>query len=461
MKTDRNIISKVRETIQRYRMIDPGDRLIVAVSGGPDSVCMLDILHQLKDEMRFDLIVAHFDHGFRPAEDSAETQFVRRLAASMNLPFEKGAATGQRGKDASEEWAREARYDFFEGLLQKMQAEKIAVGHNLNDQAETVLMRLMRGSGPSGLAGIPPRRGESVIRPLIEIKREEILAYLKDRQISFVTDPSNSDKTFFRNRIRLELLPALIAHQPRLIEHLGDLADLLRDENAYLDQKASDWVMNHAGDLPDGGLQVPVETFLKLSNALRRRVARHIMAEIAGGLRRIEHRHIQSIHRLALGQKPQAILNLPNHITVKKSYDHLSFFCGEGGRPEDYSYPLGGPGTTFLKQVGKTISLTEIDGDMGHARNNQPGTAYLNGDKIAYPLTVRNYRPGDKFIPLGMKGHKKLKSFFIDLKLPSEKRHSTPILLSRGIPVWVCGLRIDDRFKVTPGTKKILKVTLV
>ena len=180
MKSTNPIIKKVRNTIFRYGMIHPGDLIIVAVSGGPDSVCLLHILYDLKDELKFGLVVAHYEHGLRPNEDESETTFVRRLAASMNLPYEtdKAVALNKAEIASIEEKARDARYAFLEKVREKWKAQKIAVAHNLNDQAETVIMRFLRGSGLPGLGGIPPYRDHKIIRPLIEIQRKEILSYL-------------------------------------------------------------------------------------------------------------------------------------------------------------------------------------------------------------------------------------------------------------------------------------------
>ncbi|MDP6180938.1 MAG: tRNA lysidine(34) synthetase TilS, partial [Desulfatiglandales bacterium] len=236
-------IKKVKETLSRYGMIDPGDLVIVAVSGGPDSVCLLDILHELKAELAVRLVVAHYNHGLRGGEDESETRFVRHLASAMNFPFEtENASFFIEGKTASlEERARNARYEFLERLKGKLHAQKIAMGHHLNDQAETVLMRLLRGSGPSGLAGIPPKRDDTIIRPLIELKREEIDSYVKRRELSYRVDRSNFDTRYLRNKIRLELLPLLLEYQPQFVEHLGQLAVILREDDKYLETEAEKW----------------------------------------------------------------------------------------------------------------------------------------------------------------------------------------------------------------------------
>ncbi len=462
MNPMRDTITKVKETIIRYRMLDPGDLCIVGVSGGPDSVCLLDILHELRGELEIGLVVAHFEHGLREKEDEAETRFVRRLAASMALAFETEKASLLReGVTSSvEERARNARYAFFERLKDNLDAQKIALGHNLNDQAETVLMRLLRGSGPSGLTGIPPSRENTIIRPLIEIKREEIESYLKARDLSYVVDSSNLQTDYLRNKIRLELLPRLMEYQPRLIEHLGQLARIMGSDNTYLEDQAEDWVVREAEQRPEGDIWIPVQSFVELPEPVRNRVTRHLLRKIGKNLRRIDYGHIESVYMLAQGRNPQGILNLPNGLTVKRVYDKLAFKAGDADKPAEFYYRLDGVGTYYLEEIGRSITLVEMEGDVDLNGTDQAWTAYLDAVKLQYPLILRTHRPGDRFVPLGMNGHKKIKNFFIDLKIPSEMRASTPILVSQDTPVWVCGHRIDDRFKVTSKTRKILKVAI-
>ncbi len=455
-------IKKVRHTIIKYNMIRDGDRVVVAVSGGPDSVCLLDILQELVDELGIELVVAHFDHGLRPGEDETENSFVESLAAALTLPFEtKKADPGMGQKSASiEERARHARYQFLEEVKEKFSAQKIATGHNLNDQAETVLMRLLRGSGPSGLAGIPPCRDEKIIRPLIEITRGEIESYLEHKGLTHMTDSSNLQACYLRNKIRLELLPRLREYQPRIVELLGRTADIMRNDEAWLAAQAEEWVGGSTETRVDGEeIRISLSSFIILPEALKNRVIRYALKMTGGSLRRVSFRHIEAIRQMAMGEKPQALVNLPNGIIVKKVYDRLVFTGTKDSRSEGFCYLLDGPGKFDLTALGCTILLTEVEkaalSDMGASR----WCAFLNADHLIYPVMIRNVRPGDKFIPFGMSGHKKIKDFFMDLKVPSETRAKTPILFCRDIPIWVCGFRIDDRFKILPNTKKILKVT--
>lgn len=462
MNSSSHTVRKVRETILRYRMLDPGDLCVVGVSGGPDSVCLLHILHELSEEFEIGLVVAHLDHGLREREDEAETRFVRRLASSMALAFETEKASLLREGIASslEERARNARYAFFGKLKDKLGAQKIALGHNLNDQAETVLMRLLRGSGPSGLTGIPPIRGNTIIRPLIEVKREEIESYLKARDLSYVMDSSNLETDYLRNRIRLELLPQLLEYQPRLIEHLGQLSRIMGSDNSYLEAHAEDWLAREGEQTAAGDILIPAPLFIELPEPIRNRVTRHLLRKMRNGLRSIDHDHIESVYDLAKSKKPQGSLDLPNGLKVKRIYDKLAFIAGDVGKSVEFHYHLDGLGTYYLEEIGRSITLEEMDRDEDLDLQSQGWTAFLDAEKLQYPLILRNFRPGDRFVPLGMVGHKKIKDFFIDLKIPSEMRVLTPILLNQDTPVWVCGQRIDDRFKVTSETRRILKVAI-
>lgn len=456
-------INKVRLTIARHGMIDRGDRIIVALSGGPDSVCLLDMLHRLSDELEIGLIAAHYDHGLRGNEDAFETKLSKDIASSMDVPFEDEKASVDL-KDASslEERAREARYGFLEKVRVKHGAHKIAMGHNLNDQAETVIMRLLRGSGPSGLVGIPPVRDGVIIRPLIEITRDEITDYLKLRGLPFAVDSSNRSTVHLRNSIRHELMPKLLEYQPNLLERLGVLSTIIRDENSFLESMAVEWVGKEAKKTALGGISVPISSIRTIPDAFKHRVIREIFKRInKDNAYPMEYDHIDSIMKLPDNEKPQCSVDLPNGIMVSKAYEDLIFSIKTAKKKTAFNYPLEGPGVYPLDATGQILTLEEIDRGEDIFKNRDSSTAYLNADKLQYPLVARSFTPGDRFVPLGMKGHRKVKDFFIDLKVPSEKRASTPILTSGDKIVWVCGYRIDERFKVTAETKKVLRVNIV
>jgi len=461
MNIVRDIIKKIGNTISKYRMIRRGDRVIVAVSGGVDSVCLLDVLHSLKEVLGIELVVAHFDHGLRPDEDASETEFVKSLAAAFACDFvTKRADPDLQSETASlEERARDVRYRFLKDVKEQFSAQKIAIGHNLNDQAETVFMRLLRGSGPSGLSGIPPVRDNHIIRPLIDVTRSEIESYLSNRGLSHITDSSNFETKYWRNEIRLNLLPQLEKYQPKIVEILGRTAGIMREESAWLEEKAARWLKKWAAKGSNDEIVLPLLRFKGLPEPLKNHVIRQALKRKGGGLRRIGLPNIDAIKQIATGSRPQAEITLPNMLAVKRVYDRLIFLKSKPETPKRFCCIIDKPGAFALETLGCTIQIEEVEREVLPELTTSAWATCLDADLITFPLMLRNFRPGDRFVPLGMTGHKKLKSFFIDIKIPSHVRARIPILFQGNELIWVCGIRIDDRFKVTSRTQRILKIT--
>ena len=434
--------------------------MVVGVSGGPDSMCLLDMLHALVPEFDLELIVAHFNHGLRPRDDEKETRFVAETARTRDLTFttEKADLLLNARRGSLEERARQARYAFFESIRDAHRAQKIALGHTLNDQAETVLMRLLRGSGSAGLAGIPPVRGNTIIRPLIDLTRSEIASYLQHKHLTYVVDPTNRDVTFMRNNIRWRLLPMLETFQPRIVPMLGQMANIMRRNETWQMSEARAWLKAHATIKKHERIDLPLGPFRMLPAAMHPQVIRCALNMVAGHLRRIGFRHLDAMARMVQGTRPQARMNLPHHWVCIRDYDRLVFCRQPPKKLERYSYEINGPGIFPLEALGATLTLEALPREALRSYGASPWTACLDGDRLSYPLTIRNYQTGDRFIPLGMRGHKKLQDFFVDLKIPSDLRKRAPVLICQDKVVWVCGLRIDDRFKVTPKTETILKV---
>ncbi len=460
MKAEESVTGTVRSTLEDHAMVREGDRVVAAVSGGADSVCLLDVLARISHEMGFALVVAHFDHGLRPGEDESETLFVGGLARELGLPFETEKAHGLRGMAGSlEERARDARYAFLERVRAKHGAEHIALGHTLDDQAETVLMRLLRGSGPSGLAGIPPVRAPGIIRPLIRIRRAEIEAYLRGRGLSWRIDPSNLRNCHLRNRIRLELLPELLKYQPRLVEHLGETADLIREEDEFLAGLAREWVDEWA-EQRGGGLVLPRGRMAALPRPLLRRAIRHAVERAAGDLRKIRRSHVEAAMRIVLGEKTRTGVDLPGGWRIRRSYERIIVSPARSEEGPSFHARLAGPGEYRVEGAGIRVIVEERPGEAVRSLDASPYTAFLDAERISYPLELRPWRPGDRFVPLGMRGRRKVKDFLIDRKVPKGERAGVPLLLSRGEAVWLCGFRIDDRFKVSEETTRVLEVRL-
>jgi len=449
----------VLATIREHEMIGSGDRVIVAVSGGPDSVCLLEILLRLRATLNISLMMAHLDHGLRPGEDERETEFVEGLARRLGITCacERASQLANARGSCLEEKAREIRYRFFEGVLDKFNAQRLALGHNKNDQSETVVMNMLRGSGSTGLSGMPPIRDNRYIRPLIGITREEILTYVREKGLAYMTDSSNLDKKYLRNRIRLELMPILLTYQPRLIDHLEDLAFLCREENSFMEGEAEKWLQEMIRFTSGQSFDISIEALKGLPVAIQYRVIRAAIQRAKGNLRRIDFGHIRTIIDLMKNHKAQVRIDLPENLVVRKVYNKLRFCVGEEMHSAGFSYPIEGAGRYYMDSIDRTITCEEISRAEFPGRSPSDWQCFLDLEALRWPFIVRNFRPGDKFMPLGLKGFKKLKDLFIDKKIAHEQRKSIPILESNGDIVWVGGIRIDHRYRVREDTKRILR----
>jgi tRNA(Ile)-lysidine synthase len=449
---------KVLSTILDHNMVEPNDVVIVAVSGGADSVCLLKILARLEDRLAMKLVVAHLNHGLRPLEDEKETELVAELAGMLNLPFAQEKAHNLLKVPGSslEEKARITRYGFFEKILSEHNAQKVALGHNLNDQAETVLMNLLRGSGLRGLSGIPPIRDNRYIRPLIQVTSDEIHAYLRVKNMSFAFDSSNLDRMYLRNKIRLDLIPLLLGYQPRIIQHLGELASLCREKTESIEEEARRFLKKATLYASQDVMDLSISVLKDLPMSIQLDVIREAIKRIRGTLRRINRKHVRTVRELINNPKPQVRTNLPEKLLITKSYERLRLATDSEVEIEDFSYQIEHMGTIHIPEINQALILEEATKRDFSKSSPSSRAAFMDLDRIEWPLSVRNFRAGDQFIPLGLKGSKKVKDVFIDKKIPSEERKRILILTSGNDIIWVCGVQIDDRYKVKGSTKKIL-----
>jgi tRNA(Ile)-lysidine synthase len=453
--TEKSVLATIRE----YDMIRSGDTVIVAVSGGPDSVCLLQILLRLRENLKINVMMAHLDHGLRPGEDEREAEFVETLAKELGITYacERSTQLANARGSCLEEKAREIRYGFFEGVLNTFKAQRIALGHNKNDQAETVIMNMLRGSGSAGLSGMPPIRDKRYIRPLIGITREEILSYIREKGLVYMTDSSNLDKQYLRNRIRLELMPILLTYQPKLIDHLEVLAFLCREEDFFMDREAERWLQEMVRLTSGQSFDISIEALKGIPVALQYRVIRAAIQRVKGNLRRINFGHIRTIIDLMKNPRAQLRTDLPEHLVVKKVYTKLRFCVGEEMYSAAFSYPIASPGRYYIDSIKSTITCEEISRADFSGRSPSDWQCFLDLETLRWPFIIRNYMPGDRFMPLGLRGFKKLKDLFIDKKIAHEQRKSIPILESNGDIAWVGGIRIDHRYRVREDTKRILR----
>ncbi|HXY54597.1 MAG TPA: tRNA lysidine(34) synthetase TilS [Nitrospirota bacterium] len=440
-------------------MLSPGDRVVVAVSGGPDSVCLLNVLQALSKDLSLALHVAHLDHLFRGNESAAEALFVARLAEKMGIPatieqFDVPAFCRERGL-SSQAGAREVRYRFLHRVAESVGASRIATGHTATDQAETILMRLLRGAGIAGLSAIPPVR-ENIIRPLINVTREEVLEYLRLSGLEYVSDPSNMRPVYTRNRIRMEVLPVLKRLNPRIVETLASEAALLRDEG-----EAAEACLRtiEAEVLVQGedGVALRRESFNALPQAFKRRVlikAAGLAGSQSSGLSSVQIN--DAIAFMAASQTGRT-MRMPYGLVMEREYER--FILRSQAATEGFSYTLPVPGSIAIPELGMDAEAEVLDRlpDEKYVKNYR-WQALFDYDKIGL-LTIRNRRPGDWFCPAGMGGRsKKLQDFFVDVKVPRRRRDTVPIILSDNDVVWVVGLRTDDRFLPGSVTKRVLVV---
>jgi len=453
------LLTKLKKTVQKYQMLGPGDRVLVAVSGGPDSVCLLAVLHALSGELGISLHVAHLDHMFRGKESADEALFVAGLAERLGLSstiesVDVAALCRERGLSV-QAGARETRYAFLSRTAEKIGASRIATGHTATDQAETVLLRLLRGAGSTGLAGIPPVRGQ-FIRPLIEATREEVLEHLAQAGLTFKTDPSNTKPLYTRNRIRLELMPVLKQFNPRIVEALAAEAALLKDESEALDLSVETVALAITEKQGDGFV-VQREAFLALHPAIKRRLLRRLADALAEGPSGLSSIQVDEALQFMSAAPTGRTMRLPAELTIERTYEQ--FLIGPSTAAEPFTCQLMVPGRTLIPECGIEIEAFLCSDRKTPADSNYYWQAIFDYDKIGLPMQVRNRRPGDRFHPAGLGGKsKKLQDLFVDAKIPRRRRDSVPLLCSGTEVLWVMGMRIDQRFLAQADTKQRLLV---
>ena len=466
-KKDYGFLSAVETAIRHYHMLDEGDTILVGVSGGPDSVALLHSLVTLAPKWSLQLVIAHLNHQLRGATADQEAAFVGRLATGLGICCEIGSRNVAKYRSehrlSLQEAARIVRYAFYDEVAAKYSASKIALGHHADDNAESILMRLLRGTGPLGLAGIHPVRHGLIIRPLIGLTRKEILAFLELGGFEYMKDRSNLDTKYLRNRIRHELLPHLKErYNPNTVCALNRLASILRDEEDFWDQEVrrtlQDFVLDHTPDR----LTLMRRGLSDLHPALLRRLVRQAVLSLKGNLRRFGHVHVEAIARLIAAPSPSGSLYLPQGISVVRDREEINFSLSPIEESASFEYRIPCTQTTFIREIGIFLKLSVCDGsDVSHPKDYPPTTALFDLAAVTFPLKVRNFKRGDRFKPLGLVGSQKVKTFFINQKVPRSKRLRCPILISGGRIIWVGGYRIADSAKVTQKTKKILKAELL
>jgi tRNA(Ile)-lysidine synthetase-like protein len=497
-----DVLNRVRRTVDGHGLLERGDGIVVGVSGGPDSLCLLHVLLRLREVYDLQLHVAHLHHGARGADADADATFVEELAAEWDLPvtFERRdvPALAREHHLAFEEAARRVRYAFLACVAAEIGAYKIAVGHNADDQAETVLMHFLRGAGPAGLRGMLPatpvtdyrmleplRRQEAggkkqdacilhpasyiIIRPLLDVPRANVERYCTEHGLQPRFDRSNLDTTYFRNRLRHELLPLLETYNPNVRARLRHTAAVVAADYELLTRLQEQSWIDTVQEERRAAVVFDRAAWRALPVALQRAVLRRAVYCLRHSLRDVDFVHVEDARRVGLSGGTGAQAMLPDGLALTVSYDTLTVGdAGDAGPPpdepllwQDEPLTVWVPGTTPLPQSDWVLQaeLLERWNMEQIARNPDPWTAYLDADTLAAPLALRRRRQGDRFRPLGMQGHSvKLSAFLINLKIPHAWRDHVPLLVTDDEIVWVCGRRVGEGAAAEEKSRRMVRL---
>ncbi len=480
-RAPRSLVRQLADLAHRTGLFESGDRLLIAVSGGPDSVALLSLLSELAPSWRLELSVVHINHGLRGRESDEDARFVVDLCQQLGVPVKVEpvpltTTVRLREGRSLQEVAREARYAAMRRLAQALGVGRVALGHQADDQAETVLMWMLRGAGAKGLGGIPPVREEVFIRPLLDIRRSAILSYLEGKGLAFREDSSNTNPAYLRNRIRHELLPTLLRWNPAIVELLGRQADILREEDRWLDEVTTDQIARLSRAGGRDAVVLDREGFLALPVALQRRVVRRLIGRVSGTVKGPSFGAVSAVlENIVMGSSGSEMS--VQGVRVARDYDHISFgpVGGDAGveglpgttgvRLLTHGIPVTAPSVLPWPPTGQLIRISlrpPLDAGRPVNQTASRTMALLDANRFTVDLRVRTWQPGDVFQPLGMGGRrKKLQDFFSDMKVPRKERHRVPLLTAPEGILWVGGYRADHRFRITRSTSRILVAELV
>lgn len=463
------VVLQIAATAKEFDLWKPGHRIVVAVSGGADSVALLYILNQISRYLTpLHLICAHVHHGFR-AESDQEAELVQKYAESMNIPFEMIRLnmpkyieeTGRNSQDA----AREKRYAFLHEVAEKYNANSIALAHHANDQAETVMLHMLRGSGASGLSGIKIKRIEKnveLIRPCLRITKTDLEQLCEKEDLPYLTDSSNMNRKYFRNAIRLDVLPFLGQYNGQLTESLYRMAEVLGAEDDYMEAEAEQIfhkIVQKSGDR----LTFSVLEFNGLHVALQRRLIKLILNYLPSNDDFASFSRIESIRKGAVQTEPTTwTLDIGQGIVCMREYNSIIFTTRKSTVSEHYSYQLHLPEEEMsflsLTEIERTLQLNKLKGIDGPISASE---AVFDANELCWPLTVRSRLPGDTMQVMGLNGSKKVKDIFIDAKIPPSLRSRIPLVCDgNGNIIWIPGVRRSIHAPVTDQSAQIIQMRL-
>lgn len=452
---------KMVNTIKENNLIESNDNIIVGVSGGPDSIALLYLLYEYSNDVDFNIHIAHINHGTRGADSDGDEEFVKNICTKLDIPFYSKKVDMNRyakeNKLSPEEAGREIRYDFFKKIISEVSNGKVAVAHNKNDQAETLLMRFLRGSGIDGLKGME-YKNKYIIRPLLDITRSEIEEYLDENNINARIDKSNYSTIYLRNKIRLDLMPYIMNElNSNIINTLHRTSKVMKDDSEFLKIKTLEKYNDVIKDERNNKVIFDTKCFNKLHKAIKYRIIRMGIEKVKGNLKNIDEKHIKIAIEHINKKMTGKYVTLCKDIRVINSYDEFSVEKEHKlNKDIAFKYIVKLNEKKYLEKLDSNIIIEVKDiRDLEEINKNQYIKS-IDYDKVKGNLFIRNRKDGDRFIPLGMKGNKKLKDYFIDNKVEREKRNTIPILCDEENIIWIVGMRLSELYKVDKNTKRIL-----
>jgi len=455
------MICELKKIIAEYRMFSPGEKVLVGLSGGPDSVCLLYLLNSLSKEYGLKLFIAHLNHGLRGRESDGDEKFCKELGERLEIPvFSKKIKLSELG-GSSENTARKERFKFFLEEACQCGAKKIALAHTADDQAETVLMRIVRGAGVDGLSGIPPTRNMgdvTIIRPLLSVRKDEILKFLKGKGIEYRTDRTNKESVYFRNKVRNKLLPELEKYNPSINDSLRNIGEISALANDFIGNSALR-EFKKCAVVSDRGVRIQADRIGGLHPIIVREIIRMSAESVGEGLC-LNSAQIEDVVNLLKNTEGTKRVILGKDIFTAREYNEL-VFCRETAKSAGFRLGLPVPGKTDIPNT-EIVVACEV-GSRSDPLPYEDRNLFEVGvdcDKIQRPIVVRSREKGDKMRPIGLKGTKKLQDIFVDLKIPEKDRDKIPIFVSRDEIFWIPGYRIGERFKVDRDTKRVLLITV-
>lgn len=459
---------KVLSYIENNKLIKEKDKILVAFSGGPDSLCLLNMLNELRKELKIEIGAAHLNHLLRGEDAFKDEEFVIKTCKELGIPcYVKRVDINKYSKQyrlSSELAGRNARYDFFEEIVKKDKFNKIATAHNANDQAETIIFRLMRGTGLEGLGGIKVCREDKIIRPILCLTREEVEDYIKQKKLKPRIDKTNFEKIYNRNKIRLDLIPYIRENfNEDIVNTLNRMSLLIQKDNAFIERLSIKVYNKYCKKDSDNKFLVIEKKLFKEDEAIITRVIKNALVEYSKSHYDFEMKHIYDILDLARKETGK-VIHLPKNICAENIYGDIKINCRVKeeiiNNKEDVVVDKKHIEQEKIKFNDYEFTMSIIKGNINNLLDLKESNLikYFDLDKIKDNISFRTRKNGDKFTPLGMKSKKKLKDIFINMKIPKEDRDLIPLVCFNDEISWIVGLKISDEFKVTNNSKDILKI---